>query len=355
MKPFKSQCQSLAMLNKFIAVTICILSQFLVTQLSYASRVEISASSEFRDPYRAIHFVLRAVSLESGRRIIDKAKADGFNTVIVTLTDGVRLDTAPWKPRQDAWSKADFVLWWKYAKSHGLEVIPELKLLTHQEKYLQGNFPELMYNSSTYDPRSPNIYRLVVFPLIDELITLMSPRNIHIGHDEVAGFVPWKKGVNTVVTGTMLPADFFLQDVVVVNDYLNKKGVKAWIWGDMLVSPLEFPGMKRDYLNGTPVGYGKSLRTKLPRNITICDWHYSGNQASFPSTSTMIAEGFEVLGATWKNNKTTRNFAEFAARVGARGMISTTWFHVQRKEWDIVDRIMRDSGKIFFESFPDTK
>lgn len=343
------------MLAKFIAVTLCIISQLFVTQSSYASTIHISASREDRLPYRVMHFVLRAVSLESGFRIIDMAKANRFNTIIVTITDGARLDTAPWNPRQDAWSKEDLLLWLKYAKSHGLEVIPELKLLTHQEKFLQKNFPKLMYNSSTYDPRSTDVYSHVVFPLIDELIALMSPRAIHIGHDEVAGYHAWKMGVNTVSTVAMLPADLYLRDVVVVNDYLNKKGVRAWIWGDMLISAEEFPGMKSEYLNGSAHGYGKYLRTKLPRNITICDWHYSGAQDNFPSTSTMIAEGFEVLGVTWKNIKTTKSFAGYASRAGARGMIATTWFHIQRQEWDIVDRVIKESGKIFYEYFPDTK
>jgi len=46
---------------------------------------------------RAWHFVLRAVPLDRAYWMVDQAHTAGFNTVVVTVTDGVNLQNAPWK------------------------------------------------------------------------------------------------------------------------------------------------------------------------------------------------------------------------------------------------------------------
>ena len=68
-----------------------------------------------------------------------------------------------------------------------------------------------------------------------------------------------------------------------------------------------------------------------------------------------MQEGFSVIGATWKREVTIHNFSESAAKNGASGMIATTWFHVQKGEWKLVDRIINYSGKRFLRDFPDAK
>ena len=210
-----------------------------------------------------------------------------------------------------------------------------------------------MFNAVTYDPRQEAVYKLV-FPLLDEIIALIHPRAIHIGHDEVMG---WNKAYAAKMLRPnehMLPDDLFLKDTLRVHDYLKAHGIETWMWGDMLISPEEFPGMLASELHGGS-GYGKALRNQLPRDIVICDWHYDDDQPDFPSLVAMSKEGFRVIGSTWKKPETIRNFSRYAARHGAYGMMATTWFHVQRKEWDVVERIIRESGDAFSKDFPDAK
>lgn len=294
---------------------------------------------------RAVHFVLRAVSLADAKHIVDVASAAGFNTVQVAISNGVKLDNAPWKTNAAAWKKTDFIDWVAYTKSKGLVIVPELKLLTHQEKLFENRHPELMYNSQTYDPRNAATYQRV-FALIDEIIAIIQPSAFSIGHDEVAGSSSAKACEN------MLPAALFLQDVLRLHEYLKARNIQTWMWGDMLISPNEFPEMLRNYFHGGYAHYGKEMRDKLPKDIVIGDWHYIDAQTSFPSLATMQNEGFQVIGTTWKNTKTINNFSRYAAQHGARGMMATTWFHVQRKEWAIVDQIIRDSGAVFNRDFP---
>lgn len=62
--------------------------------------------------------------------------------------------------------------------------------------------------------------------------------------------------------------------------------------------------------------------------------------------------GHKVLGAVWKKEKTIKNFSRYIAKMpsGGEGMIATTWFHVQRKEWDVVENITRISAEAFWNA-----
>ncbi len=312
-------------------------------ELKSAKQEALESSTKIR----AWHFVLRAVSPDRARWMVDEAHKAGFNTVQVSVTDGVKLSKAPWQPLGDAWSTDEFKEWVNYARSYGMEVVPEIKLLTHQEKFFQGHFPDLMFNKVTYDPRQEAVYTDWVFPLLDEIITLINPRVIHIGHDEVVGWNLRHK-LKTLNQGeSMLPAELFLTDVLRVHSYLKKRNIETWMWGDMLISPDEFPTMLDRHLHGGTGGYGKIMRDKLPRDIVICDWHYFDDKSDFSSLSVMQKEGFRVIGATWKKSETILNFSRYAAEHSAYGMMATTWFHVQKKEWDIVEKIIKESGKAF--------
>lgn len=71
-----------------------------------------------REPMRIMHFVLTGtVPLERAREDVNQAQAAGFTAVQVALTDGVRLDHAPWKPVKGAWTKTEFLSWAAYARA----------------------------------------------------------------------------------------------------------------------------------------------------------------------------------------------------------------------------------------------
>lgn len=344
------------LLSVVLLIGLLVISELPLAMAAPIQDKQLSAGSE---KIRAFHFVLRLVSPENARRMIDIAHDAGFNTVQVTITDGVQLEHAPWLPLPDAWGKDEFIAWVGYARNKGVEVVPEFQLLTHQEKFFQNNHPGLMFNSSTYDPRNKETYKQV-FSLLDEIIELMQPRSVHIGHDELAGWLMKRdllrdKAVGLQPGETGLPAELFLQDVLRIHEYLSARGIETWMWGDMLLSPDEFPTMPARQLRGGAAGYGKSLRDKLPRDIVICDWHYGSETFEFPSTGTMIKEGFRVIGATFNDRETTGEFSHYASARGARGMMATTWFYVQRKEWSKVDSIIRESGEVFSKDFPDAK
>ena len=309
--------------------------------------------SPVKDPVLAWHFVLTPIEMEKAKRMVDLAESVGFNTVVVQLANGLNLDSFPLAAKKDTWDKTEFLEWIAYANSHGMNVIPEIKLLSKQNKMLQRSRPGLMFNAVTYDPGNEQVYK-IVFKLIDELISIMHPTAIHIGHDEVAGFRPYSARKHLRPGEIMIPADLFLKDVLLVHDYLKSRSVDTWMWGDMLIAEEEFSTIPRNKLHGSKPGYGKVLRDQLPRDIVICDWHYNQDETEFPTLPVMQAEGFRVIGATFRKEDTIQNFSRYASNHDAYGMMATSWFHVTRREWDKVDRIIKFSGETFQKDFLDS-
>lgn len=296
-------------------------------------------------PTRAAHFVARNVEIDEARRIVDIARRSHLNTLVVQLADGVDFPSMGRIPRPDAWSMEEFRDLLAYARENGLRFVPELKLLTHQEKLFRGRYPELMYNEYTYDPREEATYERV-FAIVDEVLEVTGADALHIGHDEVEGVGP---GEQKVAREDALPPELFRSDVLRIHGHLSERGVETWMWGDMLVSAAEFPGMLARHLHADE-GYA-ALRGTLPSDIVITDWHYADRQDEFPSAAAFVRAGHDVLGATWKHDFATQAFSRYLKDLGpkARGMIATTWWHVQRDDWTVVEEILNTSGVFFWD------
>ena len=301
---------------------------------------------------RALHLVLGGASPQQPstpssvvREMIGKARRMQFNTLILQLANSVQFKSMERIVRPSSpWTVAEFLSVVRFARENGLEVIPEIKLLTHQEKLLRQHYPDLMYNKFTYDPQKNETYATVL-PMIDEVIDEMRPKAVHIGHDELAGWDPQK---NLEAGETVLPPELFLMDVQRLHAHLKRRGVDTWMWGDMLLAPQEFPDMGPRQLHGAH-GHA-ALRSKIPQDIVICDWHYRG--LTFPSALAFAQAGHRVLGATWKRADNIRAFSRYVAnmKMGGEGMIATTWHHVRREEWNLVDDIIKTSGEAFWNA-----
>jgi len=303
-------------------------------------------------PWRLVHFVLRGIPRERADRLVELAAHHGFNGVIVLVSDGVSLRSAPWTPGRGAWSPEEFHAWAEGARQRGLVVIPEFKFLTHQEKFFQRNRPQWMYNELTWDPRRPEVYEAAC-AVLDEVLPLLQPPAVHIGHDELAGYNIAAEKRLRARGASPLPAELFLEDVRRLHRELKARGVETWMWADMLLSPSEFPTMfPRTLHGGNLPGYGAPLRRQLPRDIVLCTWHYHDQQPEFPVFDVLRGEGFCVLGATWQHETTIRNMSRAAATSGISGMIATTWFLMQRGEMDAIERILEISGREFPTSRP---
>lgn len=299
---------------------------------------------------RALHLSLWPTSMISYQVAIKHARFGHFNTLILLPQLGVKLNSLPHVALPNAWSIKEFQSAVLFAKTNGLEVIPQLTLLSHQDKFLANAYPQFLFNKLTYDPRIKNLYTTLVFPAIDELLALTGATKFHIGHDEVAGWTDW-----FVKTGKLnkneiqLPAALFLQDILTLHKYLSSKHIETWMWGDMLVTKDEFPIMKDAgaNLNGYN-GYDK-LRSKIPKDIVINDWHYKGEQKDFPTALAFAKLDHKVLGATWEKTSTIKNFTQYINQMpyNNEGMIATTWYGLNQAAPKVFN-IITQSAEIFW-------
>lgn len=315
-----------------------------------------ASATEIAKPFRAFHIVLLGISSDDAKHLVDMAAAEKFNFLVLNILWGasVKLKTFPWKVKTKPWEPEELLDVVSYARAKGLEVVPQMPLLSHQNVLLGKYRPDLMYNKSTYNPEKQDVYK-IIFPMIDEIVALMKPKAFHVGHDEVVGWKLSHYGRFLGLLERALPVDLFVKDISTIYQHLKEIGVETWMWGDMLITPDEFPEMHSAGLHGNSKGYGQMLRRQIPKDIVICDWHYFDDQADYPSLTVLQKEGFRVIGATWEKEDTIRNFSSYAAKHGAYGMMATTWFHVQRKEWDVVEEIIKVSGEAFLKDFPDAK
>lgn len=306
---------------------------------------------------RALHLVLRNVRGRTDpndiKMLIRKARYWHFNTLVLEIADAIRLNSMDFIAGSTAWSKEQFLEVISFAKENGFEIIPEMNLLTHQERMLKNRYPDLMFNKSTYDPRKEDVYR-IIFPIIDEIIDTVHPKRFHIGHDEVAGNVNFD--AVDLRDPNPLPPDLYLKDVIRLYEYLKKRNLEVWMWGNMLISPDEFPTMVTKQIHGIN-NYSK-IRDRIPKDIILGDCHFYDEKSGFPSSLFYASSGFKVIGCTWKREGTIKNFSKYMFSISdkpaisdnVKGMIATTWFHVPRKEWDIVDNIIEVSGDAFWNA-----
>lgn len=298
-----------------------------------------------RIEHRALHLVMTGADpVDRIKTWIDSASYYQFNTLILQLTPGILLQSMPKNLSAPSWSKQQFQDVVQYARQSGLKVIPELTLLTKQNKLFAESHPEWLYNEQTYNPENEVMYDQV-FALIDELIEICEPTYFHIGHDELHGI----KGKPETSHVRVLPQRLFIADVERINKYLQDKGVQTMMWSDMLLNPELFPEMRKVSLLGMN-GY-ENTASFIPKGVIQCDWHYKDVLETYPSSTWLNEQGFEVWGATWDNLETIDNFAAYMARAnmrGDKGMIATTWHRVLKNI--SIETIIKHAGNAFWKA-----
>ncbi len=309
---------------------------------------------------RAQHLVMRNATLPDMKALIDKARRARMNTLMLYIADDVQLLAAGIRPLPNAMPRDDFRAVVEYAKASGMNVVPHLPLLTKQHRFFKDTAPELMYNQATYDPRNKETVRRV-FAHLEEIIDLVQPTDINIGHDEVEGAFPriarakWTAAQRKkwpAADEDMLPPELFLDSVRELHAFLAERGIRTWMWGDMLIAYEEFPDMVRRNMHGNH-GYA-ALRTKLPKDIVICDWHY-WDSAAFPTAKAFADAGHLVLGATRERTDNIAGFSRYVAGMGERGseskglgMIATLWNLQNQADPALVDDVIARSGRAFW-------
>ena len=110
-------------------------------------------------------------------------------------------------------------------------------------------------------------------------------------------------------------------------DLLKERRARPMIWHDMFLN-------RRDPRCKGYTAFGKEeyarLLDKLPKDFVICDWQYDypeidGKEPEWPTTRYFKERGFDTLACPWFNARGARSLGRLVNKIGAFGMLMTTW------------------------------
>lgn len=208
------------------------------------------------------------------------------------------------------------------ARGLGIEVTPLVMSLGHCQWMFQNDQhldlaedPEAEW---AYCATNPRTYEFIE-RIYQEAVDLFQPRMFHIGHDEFTdrGRVPYRESSKPYTAN-----ELFLMDTKRLHGWLAKRGIRTMMWGDMLLGPGEGP----DACHAASVAAANRLRSELPKDIVIADWHYVDVPPERMKSLDVLREaGFQTVASTWDRPGNIVNFAQAAVTKDAKGLLQTTW------------------------------
>ena len=133
-----------------------------------------------------------------------------------------------------------------FARDVGLEPIPLIHSLSDAKKLIEkcagdgidcseGGF------ENTYCPNEPHVY-VILTTVINQVITLVHPNYIHIGHDDVRVF----NQDDRCIEAELSPAELYVNDIERIKQiiFVRNTGIKLLAWWDM-INPYHY-GFKLD-------------------------------------------------------------------------------------------------------------
>ncbi len=204
--------------------------------------------------------------IKTFRLLVDHAKNEGFNTIIIHMGEGYEYKSHPEIAPPGAWTESELKTELAHIRKLGMEPVPMLNFSAAHDMWL-GKY-ERMVGTDTY--------KKVCLDLIDEVCKLFdSPKYFHIGMDEEnyesQTYLDFATVRNRIVMKRDI-ADFF--------EVIRKNGVTPWMFFDF------YKVSKDDFLEvvGTDV---------LLSDMTI---RYSDSKKTAPVEYVeLIEKGYKVV------------------------------------------------------------
>ena len=170
-----------------------------------------------------------------------------------------------------------------WAADYGLEIVPEIQSLSHSY-YIAAPHREVaedpdMTWPDSYCPSNPASYR-ILFDLMDEVVDVLRPRRVHIGHDE------WRAGAFCSRCRGKDTGELYAQDILKMEGHLREKGIETWMWGDHFVDGHNRFG--KAWSEGGVVRYerpdtraARDILVKAGTSLHILNWSGEEGDATF--------------------------------------------------------------------------
>jgi hexosaminidase len=208
-----------------------------------------------------------------------------------------------------------------------LDLIPLVQGYGHTDwMFANGENLDLAEDPScpyTFDPTNERSYE-ILFDVYEEAIELFNPSILHIGHDEVGRDEKMNGGTWPLRNkdGILSPEEMVVSDTLRTVEWLQDRGIRTMLWGDMFLAPGESP----DATNAETAEEAKRMRDALPKDVIFADWHYAPTKpAEYKSLSILQDAGFQSLGCGWYTVDNIRNLTQACIDTNSMGYMQTTW------------------------------
>ena len=207
---------------------------------------------------QAFHFDFNTAHFkpEYIKKRLDILRLSGYDTILWEMEDAVRFSCQPEIAAEDSFSQEEWNEILHYGTQKGFKHIPLLQCAGHVEYILRHKQNRhLAENDSGYcyclsNPELPDFLKKML-----QEVRQMFPdaEYFHIGCDETRMLGTCPKC--SAAADRLGKAQFLLQHIVNIHDFLKAAGVKTAIWADLAVSHPE-------------------VLPHLPEDILLFDWHY---------------------------------------------------------------------------------
>ena len=218
------------------------------------------------------------------------------------------------------------------ARSYGMEVIPMVNHFGHATQSRSCNGRHVVLNKNprltklfepdgwTWCLSNPDTYKLLA-EMRAELMELCGEGSyFHLGFDEAYSFATCDKCRKRV------PHELLAEYLNRLTEDLGKAGRTPIIWHDELIRRDAF-GEGPIVANGQNHATDKALDL-LDRRIIIADWQYDYRNGFNPTTKYFTDKGFKTVVCPWDNMENLRSLSADAKKLGAYGVLYTTWHHL---------------------------
>lgn len=298
-------------------------------------------------------------TLENFKRIIEFISEYKMNTYMPYIEDVIQFENFPniGKDR-GALSKTEIKELIKYAKDHFVEIVPIFQTLGHYENILsQKEFIQYadFTGAASLDVTNPDTYKFLE-SMLKEIFELFPSKYFHIGADESYD-VGLGNSRNLLADSDL--ATIHSNHYNKVYQICKKYNKQVMMYGDII---LNYP----------------QILDKIPKDITIVDWHYFP-RFDYPSTKIFSGAGFNyvVSPSVWNfNSAFPENFfaipniqtlIEDGINNNSIGMINSSWGDFGAETfreynlygyawsaqcaWNIKTSDIQIFNKIFFKNF----
>lgn len=180
--------------------------------------------------------------------------------------------------------------------------------------------------SVPYCPSSERTYK-VIFQGLENVINILKPKYISIGHDEVRGLNRDSRCKRRFMTNAQLLAD----DISKIDDYVKSldPNIRLLMWDDM-VNPWHNGGDESYQVQfGGISGKTADAVDLIPKDMIIMIWWYDAKDwlnKMKNSPNFFESKGYDYLVAGYKDKKNITDWMEITKDKGrCLGIITTTW------------------------------